>query len=226
MAELLNVMGRVTAAPDVKFCIRQGNLTVRLADSPQEIAAAQSLRYRVFYEEMNANPSLEMELLRSDFDSFDEICDHLVVICENRTDLPCGVVGTYRMLRQSEAIQSGGFYSSDEFDLAPLLDFKGEIMELGRSCVDPEYRNRSTMQLLWQSIASYVHCHKIEILFGCASFKGTEIKTLNAPLSYLYHYHLAPRNLRPQAINGRFVELNRLPKDDIDRFFAWKKLPP
>ena len=91
--------------------------------------------------------------------------------------------------------------------MAPLFDFKGEIMKLGRSCVDPEYRNRPTMQLLWQSIASYVHCHKIEILFGCASFKGTEIENLKAPLSYLYHYHLAPRELRPQAINGRFVEL-------------------
>ena len=113
MAELLNFMGRVTTASGVKFYIRQGNLTVRLAESPEEITAAQLLRYRVFYEEMNSNPSVEMELLRSDSDRFDEICDHLVVVCEDRADLPCGVVGTYRILRQSEAIQSGGFYSSE-----------------------------------------------------------------------------------------------------------------
>ena len=77
----LNVMSGVTLATDLNFPIRAGNLTVRLAASPEEIAAAQSLRYRGFYEEMNANPSLEMQFLRSDLDSFDEICDHLLVIC-------------------------------------------------------------------------------------------------------------------------------------------------
>ena len=107
-----------------------------------------------------------------------------------------------------------------------MLDFKGEIMELCRLCVDPEYRNRPTMQLLWQSIASYVRRQKIEIRFGCASFKGIEIENLKVPLSYLYHYHLALRKLRPRAIIGRFVELNRLPKADIDPIFTWKKFNP
>ena len=58
------------------------------------------------------------------------------------------------------------------------------------------------------------------------SASGVKFSILKAPLSYLYHYHLAPKELRSQAINGRYVELNRLPKDDIDRIFAWKKLPP
>ena len=224
--EWLFIMLGVTTASNINFPICTRNLVARLAVSPEEIAAAQSLRYRVFYEEMGANPSLEMQLLRSDFDRFDEICDHLLVICEDRADLPCGVVGTYRILRKRTAIENGGFYSSDEFDLTPLLDFKGEIMELGRSCVDPEYRNRPTMQLLWQAILYYVQLYKIEILFGCASFKGIKIENIKLPLSYLYHYHLAPIKLRPQAINGRFIELNRLPKDEINCSFAWKNLPP
>ena len=194
--------------------------------SPEGIAAARSLRYRVFDEEMDANPSLEMQRLRPDFDRFDQICDHLLVICKDRDDLPCGVVGTYRILRQRAALQNGGFYSSDEFDLTPLLDFEGEIMALGRSCVDPEYRSRPTMQLLWQAIASYVHRNKIEILFGCASFIATEIENMKLPFSYIYHYHRAPKGLRVQAVDCRFVELNRLPKDDINLSFAWKKLPP
>lgn len=219
-------MDALTAVSGSKFPITAGNLTVRLATSTEEIAAAQSLRYRVFYEEMDASPSLEMKFLRSDFDSFDDICDHLLVICEDRVDLPSGVVGTYRILRRRVAMQSGGFYSSDEFDLTPLLDFEGEIMELGRSCVDPEHRNRPTMQLLWQAIASYVQRYEIEILFGCASFIGTEIENMKLPLSYLYHYHLAPKELRPQAIDNRFIEINRMPKHDIDRRFAWKTLPP
>ena len=183
-AERLNVRGRVTVATGEKFSIRAGTLIVRFAASDNEIMAAHSLRYGVFYEEMNANPSSEMQLLRSDFDSFDEICDHLLVICEGRADLPSGVVGTYRILRQRVAIQSGGFYSSDEFDLTPLLDFKGEIMELGRSCVDPEYPNGPPMQLLWQAIAYYVGLYNLEIIFGCASFKGKEIENMKGKVLF------------------------------------------
>ena len=94
---------------------------------------------------MTANPSLEMKFLRSDFDIFDKICVYLRIIDPDRVDLPCGAIGTYRILRRSAAIQNSGFYSSDRFDLKRLLDFEGEIMKLGRSCVASEYRNRPTM---------------------------------------------------------------------------------
>ncbi|MBK20579.1 MAG: hemolysin-like protein [Rhodospirillaceae bacterium] len=206
--------------------VSAGNLTVRLADSPEEIAAAQSLRYRVFYDEMRAIPSPEMKALRLDFDSFDEVCDHLLVFCKDRTDLPCGVVGTYRILRHSIAKRNQGFYSANEFDLKPLLEVDGEIMELGRSCVDLEYRNRPTMQLLWQAIAAYVQHYKIEILFGCASLAGTEPEELKLPLSYLYHFHLAPEEIRTRAIENRYVDLNWIDKEEIEFRPAWKTLPP
>ena len=201
--EGLNVMDALTAASGINFSISAGNLTVRLAASTEEITAAQSLRYPVFYEEMNATPSLGMQFLLSDFDSFDEICDHLLVICEDRADLPCGVIGTYRTLRRRVAMQSGGFYLSDEFDLIPLLDLEGEIMALGRSCVDPEHRNRPTMRLLWQAIAPYVQRYKIDVLLGWASIIRTEIEKIKLPPSYVYHYYLVPEKLRPQAIDCR-----------------------
>ena len=206
--------------------ITVGNLTVRLAESRQEIAAAQSLRYRVFYEEMDAIPSPEMRFLRSDFDGFDGVCDHLLVICEDRADLPRGVVGTYRILRRSVAMRSKGFYSADEFDLRPLLEVDGEIMELGRSCVDFDHRTRPTMQLLWQAIAAYVHHYQIEVLFGCASLPGIDADEMRLPLSYLYHHHLAPKEIRPKAVVHRYVDLNSLPKEDINFRIAWKALPP
>ena len=85
-------MNTLTVGSSKTFSIASGNLTVRLASSTEEINAPQSLRYRVFYEEMNAKPSSEMQVLRSDFDSFDEICDHLLVISEDRIDLPGAVV--------------------------------------------------------------------------------------------------------------------------------------
>ena len=206
--------------------IEVGNLVARLATDESEIAAAQSLRYRVFYEEMSAHPSAEVSAAKRDFDRFDEICDHLLVIDTQRDDLPGGVVGTYRLLRSSVADQNGGFYTADEYEISRLVGPPGETLELGRSCVEEEYRNRPTMQLLWQSIAQYIFRYDIGIMFGCASMPGTDPQALALPLSYLYHYHLAPPALRPRALEERYVDMRILPEDEVDPRRALAELPP
>jgi len=206
--------------------IHVGNLVARLANTTEEIEAAQSLRYRVFYEEMSAIPSPEVTAARRDFDRFDEICDHLLVIDTKRSDLPGGVVGTYRVLRSTVAEQNGGFYTSDEYEIGRLISGQGDTLELGRSCVEEEYRNRPTMQLLWQSIAAYIFHYDIAIMFGCASMPGTDPEALALPLSYLYHYHLAPPALRPVALKERYVDMRLLPEDQIDQRQALAELPP
>ena len=206
--------------------IRMANLTARLARTADDVDAAQALRYRVFYEEMRAVPSPDNVARRRDFDSFDPVCDHLLVIDENRANLPGGVVGTYRLLRRSVAERHGGFYSAHEYDLAPLLKLDGEIMELGRSCVDAENRNRPTMQLLWQAIAAYVFHYNITVMFGCASLPGADPSKQSLALSYLHHFHRAPESLRPRALASRYVDMNMLPKDAIDVREALGALPP
>lgn len=206
--------------------IRAGNLIARLATSSAEIDAAQALRYRVFFEEMSAIPSDENIARKRDFDRFDAICDHLLVINPDRADVPEGVVGTYRLLRRSVADREGGFYSSDEYDIGPLLRLDGEIMELGRSCVDAESRTRHTMQLLWQAIAAYVNKFEITMMFGCASLPGANPADLLLALSYLHHFHSAPEAFRPRALPGRYVDMNGLPKDAIDKRAALAALPP
>ena len=203
-----------------------GNLVARLAQTVEEVEAAQSLRYRVFFEEMSAKPSAAVAAARRDFDKFDEICDHLLVIDSTRTDLPCGVVGTYRLLRSSVAARHHGFYTSDEYDIHRLAAHPGETLELGRSCVDADHRNRPTMQLLWQSIAQYVFRHEIDIMFGCASIQGTDPQAQALPLSYLYHYHLAPPALRPRALEARYVDMRLLPETEINQRRALAALPP
>ena len=206
--------------------IQSGNLSVRLAETDEEIDAAQALRYRVFYQEMQARPTAENKALARDFDRFDPICDHLLVISEDRLDDGCGVVGTYRVLRRSVAERHYGFYSTSEYDIAPLLRIDGEIMELGRSCVDPAYRTRPTMQLLWQAIAAYVFQHNIEMMFGCASMPGADPSKLQLVLSYLYHFHPAPEAFRTHALPERYVKMDWLPKDQIDVRRALAELPP
>jgi putative hemolysin len=202
-----------------------GNQIIRLAASRAEIEAAQRLRYRVFYEEMGAHPMPEMAARGSDFDSFDDVCDHRVVIARTKP-LESTVVGTYRFMRRRHAEAAGGFYSADEYDLSPLRSNGGEIMELGRSCVDPEFRTRHTMQLLWRGIAEYIVAYNIDLMFGCASFPGTDLSALAVPLSYLYHNHLAPDDLRPRAIKRRYCSLQQTSVDLVDRKQALAQLPP
>jgi len=200
------------------------HIEVRLARDAAEIAAAQALRYRVFYEEMAAKPTPEMAATRRDIDRFDTHCDHLVVIDQRMGDGPEAVVGTYRLLRRSVADKHGGFYSETEFDISPLKSMPGELLELGRSCVDARYRTRSTMQRLWSGIAAYVFAHDVRVMFGCASLPGTDPRAVAGALSYLHHRHLAPARLRPRALPGRYVDMNLLAPDSVSEADAAKAL--
>ncbi|HEY3908839.1 MAG TPA: GNAT family N-acyltransferase [Stellaceae bacterium] len=204
--------------------IFSGPLRVRLAASEADIDAAQALRYRVFYESLGAHPELETTRRRRDFDRFDTGCDHLLVLDHSRGSGI--VVGTYRLIRRQAAARLGGFYSAAEYDIARLLAYPGEILELGRSCVDAAYRQRPIMQLLWSGIAAYAFQHDIALMFGCASLPGTDPEALATPLSYLHHYHLAPPPLRACALADRYVDMSRRPRRAIDPARALMGLPP
>ncbi len=201
-------------------------LQIRLAEDVSEIRAAQALRYRVFYEEMDAQPTTEMAALRLDFDSYDDFCDHLLVFDLDRGTGPQAVVGTYRVMRRAAAERRGQFYTTDEYDIKPLLAQPGEILELGRSCVDPDYRNGTSMQLLWRGIAEYVFHYGIDLMFGCGSLHGTKPSELQLPLAFLHQYHLAPPALRPRALESRFVQMEGLPLSPDDVRVARQALPP
>jgi putative hemolysin len=203
-----------------------GQHAVRLAHSADEVRAAQALRYRVFYEEMGAHPSPESRASGLDADPFDAVADHLLVLDHTRGDGVEAVVGTYRLIRREAAAQAGGFYSAAEYDIAPILAFQGEVLELGRSCVAAEYRTRPTMQLLWRGIAAYVFHHQIDLMFGCASLPGTDPDALATPLTYLASAHLAPPELRPRALQHRYVEMLRLPPESVNARAALNALPP
>ena len=203
---------------------RQGQLDVRLAGSPEEIAAAQALRYQIFYEEMGAQPTLAMRAHRRDIDDYDHVCDHLLVIDHGLDGRP-EVVGTYRLLRQQVAERHRGFYSAGEYDLSPLLaSAGGQLLELGRSCVAPEHRNSTTISLLWRGIATYLAQHRISHMFGCASLHGTDPAQHAAELSYLVHHHLAPPALRARALDHAPMDL--LPAGSYDVKAAQRALPP
>ncbi|MFO0370976.1 MAG: GNAT family N-acetyltransferase [Brevundimonas sp.] len=204
------------------------SLVVRLANGPAEVEAAQRLRYRVFYGEMGATPTPEMVASGRDFDRFDAICDHLLVLDIQRGDGPEAIIGTYRLLRRSVADANGGFYSAGEFDLSALAAIPGESLELGRACVDAGYRTGATMQRLWSGIATYVFANDVRVMFGCASLPGTDPQAVAGLLSYLHSRHLAPAELRPRALPERYVAMAAAGGDgaQIDPDVARAALPP
>lgn len=203
-----------------------GSLVARLARDEDDIVAAQALRYRVFYDEMKAKPDAEAARLRRDIDPFDSACEHLLVCDTDRGQGADSIIATYRLLRGVNARKHGRFYSAGEYDITPLMDYSGEVLELGRSCVDQDYRGRPTMQLLWGAIAQFVFHHDISLMFGCASLHGVEPESLALPLSYLHHFHLAPADMRPVALPDLHVDMDFLPIDEIDKKAALTALPP
>ncbi|HET9616660.1 MAG TPA: GNAT family N-acyltransferase [Pseudolabrys sp.] len=211
---------------------RAGSLEVRLAQTAAEVRQAQKLRYRVFYQEGSAVPNPARLIARRDVDSYDAICDHLLVVDHDSRDRGAqgrpAVVGTYRLLRQALAEDYGGFYTAGEFDIGGLIERHGNLqfVELGRSCVLPEYRNKRTVELLWHGIHAYVQQNRCDVMIGCASIEGTDPKRLALPLSFLHHYARAPEQWRSRALPERYVEMNRLSKEAIDPKAALRCLPP
>lgn len=206
--------------------LRAGQLGVRIAVTDAERDAAQALRYRIFYNEMGAKPDERARRLQRDIDIFDDVADHLLVVDHAISSGPKGIIGTYRLVQNEAADQIGRFYTSAEYDISTITGFPGRLLELGRSCIDREYRGRAAMQLLWRGIAAYVFLHRIDVMFGCASLPGTDPEKLEAELTYLYHNHLAPPALRLRAIPSRHVEMHRIDPTSFDHRRMQQTLPP
>jgi len=209
-----------------------GSLEVRLAETEHEVEQAQRLRYTVFYEEMAAVPSDAMRAECRDFDKFDDVCDHLLVVDRevHGEDGQPLVVATYRLTREKDAARAGGFYTANEYDIAPMLNGLPpgtKFLELGRSCVLKSYRSRpGSMQLLWKGLMAYVARFDIDLMFGCASLPGTDVEALALPLSYLQHFHAMPDNLRVTARPELFVDMNLIAKDATPQREGLRSLPP
>jgi putative hemolysin len=206
--------------------ISAGNITVRMAQNNHEVICAKKIRYHIFYEEFDAKPLGDIATQKRDFDKFDDYADHLIVIDNTIDDVDSAIVGTYRLMGEEGAQKAGGFYTSDEFDISKLLENQTGLLEMGRSCVLPDYRTKAVLQLLWQGIAEYVTYHKIRYLFGCASFHGTDPKDHAESISYLYHNHLAPSEFRPVGLKNPEVKMNTVANDDIDIKKVIRGLPP
>ncbi len=194
------------------------HLVLRLARDARDLRAAQRLRYRVFVEELGGNGPLVDHAARLEIDAFDPVFDHLLLIDTRRDgEALDDVVGVYRLLPGDRLGPGDRFYSETEYDLSALRASGRKLLELGRSCVDVEHRGGTAMFRLWNALADYVLERGIEVLFGVASFHGTDASQLAMPLAYLHHNHLAPPELRVRAQPDHFQRMDLVAADKIDR---------
>ena len=192
----------------------------RLAVRADDVRAAQALRYDVFVEELGADGPLVDHAQRLEVDRFDAHAEQFILLDRARPE-GAQVVGVYRLMDDVAAQAAGQFYSEDEYDVTPLRAAGRPLLELGRSCLHPDYRGGTALLHLWQGLATVVRAKGAQILFGVASFHGTDLDAIAQPLSLLARDHLAPEELRVRAT--RYEPMARAA--DIDRVRAIKQVP-
>lgn len=169
--------------------------TLRFASSVEDVRAAQTLRFLVFNLELQEG--LESSFLTfRDEDAFDSACTHLLVECDGE------VVGTYRMQTGAQAAKHLGYYSAQEFDLAPFEALRAQVLELGRACVHQNHRNLSVLSMLWRGIAAYSRQNGCRYLLGCSSLTSQEAAEGLALYEVLAQRHLAPEHLFTCTLPG------------------------
>lgn len=170
---------------------RKHALSVSIAETDSEIRAAKKLRYQVFANELGAR--IEAREPGVDHDLYDPYCKHLIV----RDDEAGIIVGTYRILAPEAARKVGSYYSESEFDLIRLQHLRPSMVEIGRSCVHPDYRTGATITLLWAGLARYMTNRGYTHLIGCASVTMADGGHIAASLySQLEDKHLSPLEYR------------------------------
>jgi putative hemolysin len=167
---------------------------VRIAESPAEILETQRLRYKIFAGELGA--AIDGGAAEIDSDHYDGFCHHMTV----REASTQRLVACTRILCDDTAPRAGGFYSAGEFDLKMIDSLPGRVLEVGRTCVDGEFRNGAVIATLWQGLAEFITEHGFDYLFGCASI-GLEDGGANAHalLQQIKAKYMAPpwQHVRP-----------------------------
>lgn len=193
-------------------------LIVKLADCSEEIEQAFRLRYQVFVEEEH------IEHLKNDSgierDAYDDYCEHLIVRDEEKGL----VVGVYRML-PGYRVPDKGIYTCTEFDLTGFREQLPRALEIGRTCVHPDYRESKTMLLLWNGMLGYFGREEFTYLMGCASVRTEDPREMSMLYSYFKQKTYSIDRFRIAPLASHKVEQLQA-VGDVDEKTAFAKLPP
>ncbi len=163
--------------------IDSGRFKVCLAATPDDLCEVQKFRYAIFSSEAQLRND---EGLDSDF--YDPFCDHIMVLDRENNAL----VGTYRLHPGARLESTQAFYCENEYIFGHFPYKRREILELGRSCVHPDFRKGVIIQLLWMAITAYMDAGGFELLLGAASVPVEQGGRINRLAGYLAHQAAAP----------------------------------
>jgi putative hemolysin len=166
-------------------------LVVSWAKHQDEVRQVQRLRHQVFAQEMGAR--LSTTLPGHDIDLFDNYCEHLLV----RDEATGEAVGTYRLLTPVQAKRVGSTYSDLEFDLVRLRSMRDRMVELGRSCVHPDYRTGGVIMALWGALAEFMVRNKLDTMIGCASIPMLHNGVVSGDVAASIWHQLKATHLAP-----------------------------
>ena len=191
------------------------NILIKLAETKEELEQIYRLRYFDLILDYNKNQINENEM---DKDEYDEICDQMIAVDKNTNK----VIGTYRLLKNSRLPDGMKFLAETEFDISPLKKY--EVLEVGRAVVKPEYRDGSTITMLWKGVIRYAVSENIDFMIGTASFHGVVVNKYQDSLSYLHYNHLSPEDIRCSVNKTTWSRIDL--KENYDPLEAKKNLPP
>jgi putative hemolysin len=181
---------------------------VRMAHSVEDLTECQRLRYEVFNRELGEGLDTS-RTIGLDRDRFDYICDHLMVHETQSGRL----VGTYRMQSGYRAKGNLGYYSEGFFDFSPYEKLRSAVLELGRACVHPEYRNTTVLHMLWRGIAKYAVSCGARYLIGCSSLTSQDESEGLAMYEQLRGKYLVEPALRTSPVAGKECKSSGKPVD-------------
>jgi putative hemolysin len=98
-----------------------------------------------------------------------------------------------------DGAEIGKSYAAQYYGLESLAGYKGRMVEMGRFCVHPDWRDADILRLAWGAMTTYVDENSIDMLFGCSSFHGTDWAVHADALAMLKHRHLGPKTLLPHV---------------------------
>ena len=149
--------------PKVIINEKVGSYQIKTAETEEELEQVLRLRAEVFFEEKGFSGGKSFGL---DFDKYDLKGDHILL-----KDLKSGrTIATYRMISN---LFSDQFYSESEFDMTSLLAEDCCKLELGRACIDKDFRNGVSLNLIWKGIGAYIMNIGASYVFGCTSIYST-----------------------------------------------------
>ncbi len=198
--------------------IEAGAYEVRLAETDEEVRAAQALRCRVLFKDGGGQLTPEMEETGLEVDEWDPVAFHVIVKNKKTND----IVGTIRLVSADRLEEGQGFYTEEAFDLSGLRDKYDSLLELSRACVEPGKRGGVILMLMWKYSMKFIMENGYELMLGCASFGSTEYQKHAPILSFLYDNNLAPEELMPRPVVDNYVNVSEIhfDKDNLEHIAA------